>query len=118
MLVVPHGGSGGNCSTTGCVVDLNGACPAELKVVSSAVGGRDVACRSACEAFQQPQYCCSGDKKASQSQNPQAADLPLYNSTMVFLGGQDLSAAAHRGSFLPIMVAVVGAMWRLSELMF
>ncbi|KAK9165157.1 hypothetical protein Scep_000348 [Stephania cephalantha] len=174
MLVVPHGGSGGNCSTTGCVVDLNVACPAELKVASSAVGGgagSDVACKSACEAFQQPQYCCSGEygnpntckptsyseffkhacpraysyayddgtstftcvsadyditfcpslptsKKASQSQNPQAAELPLYNSTMVFLGGPDVSgAAAHMGSLLSMAVAVV-AMWRLSELMF
>ncbi|KAK9164491.1 hypothetical protein Syun_005393 [Stephania yunnanensis] len=61
MLVVPHGGSGGNCSTTGCVVDLNVACPAELKVVSSTGAGADVACKSACEAFQQPQYCCSGE---------------------------------------------------------
>ncbi|KAF2319907.1 hypothetical protein GH714_020358 [Hevea brasiliensis] len=27
MLVVPQGGSGQNCSRTGCVVDLNGSCP-------------------------------------------------------------------------------------------
>ncbi|KAJ0085521.1 hypothetical protein Patl1_09532 [Pistacia atlantica] len=59
MLVVPQGGSGQNCSTTGCVVDLNGACPSELKVMSE--DGKDgVACKSACEAFQQPQYCCNG----------------------------------------------------------
>ncbi|KAL6295563.1 hypothetical protein ACE6H2_003705 [Prunus campanulata] len=31
MLVVPQGGSGTNCSNTGCVVDLNGLCPSELK---------------------------------------------------------------------------------------
>ncbi|XP_071925209.1 thaumatin-like protein 1b [Coffea arabica] len=58
MLVVPQGGSGGNCTTTGCVVDLNGACPSDLKVTSS--DGEKVACKSACAAFGQAQYCCSG----------------------------------------------------------
>lgn len=60
MLVVPQGGdSGGNCSSTGCVVDLNGACPSELKV-ASVDGKQGVACKSACEAFATPEYCCSG----------------------------------------------------------
>ncbi|PIA57307.1 hypothetical protein AQUCO_00600208v1 [Aquilegia coerulea] len=58
MLVVPQGGTGGNCSTTGCVVELNGMCPNELKVASS--DGNGVACKSACEAFGEAQYCCSG----------------------------------------------------------
>ncbi|MQL95572.1 hypothetical protein Taro_028241 [Colocasia esculenta] len=61
MLVVPQGaptGAGGNCTTTGCLVDLNGVCPSELKV--TAVGGEGVACRSACEAFGNAEYCCSG----------------------------------------------------------
>ncbi|CAJ2646594.1 unnamed protein product [Trifolium pratense] len=61
MLIEPHGEtSGGNCMTTGCSVDLNAACPLELKVMSSD-GGEGVACKSACEAFGDPQYCCSGD---------------------------------------------------------
>ncbi|KAL2512868.1 Pathogenesis-related thaumatin superfamily protein [Abeliophyllum distichum] len=58
MLVVPHGGSGANCTTTGCVSDLNGACPSDLRVTSS--DGEDVACKSACLAFGKEQYCCSG----------------------------------------------------------
>ncbi|KAK8483173.1 hypothetical protein V6N13_058946 [Hibiscus sabdariffa] len=59
MLVVPQGGTGQNCTNTGCVVDLNGSCPSELKVMST--DGRDgLACKSACEAFGDPQYCCSG----------------------------------------------------------
>ncbi|XVF63677.1 hypothetical protein PTKIN_Ptkin09bG0105700 [Pterospermum kingtungense] len=59
MMVVPQGGTGQNCTNTGCVVDLNGSCPSELKVMST--DGKDgVACKSACEAFKQPQYCCSG----------------------------------------------------------
>ncbi|XP_038977794.1 thaumatin-like protein 1 isoform X1 [Phoenix dactylifera] len=64
MLVVPQGASspGGNCSATGCLVDLNGVCPSDLKVVLAGVdgGSESVACKSACEAFGSPQYCCSG----------------------------------------------------------
>nr|DAD22420.1 TPA_asm: hypothetical protein HUJ06_023883 [Nelumbo nucifera] len=61
MLIVPQGGSAGNCSSTGCLADVNAACPSELKVVSSSVErSESVACKSACEAFGQPQYCCSG----------------------------------------------------------
>ncbi|KAK9948420.1 hypothetical protein M0R45_003995 [Rubus argutus] len=57
MTVAPQGGTGGNCTTTGCVVDLNSGCPSELKVTASDEG---VACKSACEAFGDPMYCCSG----------------------------------------------------------
>ncbi|KAB1997617.1 hypothetical protein ES319_D12G036100v1 [Gossypium barbadense] len=54
MLVVAKGGKGGNCCATGCLLDLNGACPPQLR------GDGGVGCRSACEAFGDPQYCCSG----------------------------------------------------------
>ncbi|CAN6485328.1 unnamed protein product [Victoria cruziana] len=57
MLVSPQGGSG-NCTATGCLVDLNGLCPSVLQV--SSAGDSVVACKSACEAFGDPQYCCSG----------------------------------------------------------
>ncbi|OWM66443.1 hypothetical protein CDL15_Pgr013660 [Punica granatum] len=58
MMIVPQGGSGaGNCTATGCAGNLNTACPTELKV-NDGTGG--VACKSACEAFGDPQYCCSG----------------------------------------------------------
>ncbi|XP_008788393.2 thaumatin-like protein 1b [Phoenix dactylifera] len=62
MLVTPQDASaGGNCSPTGCLVDLNGVCPSDLKVLASADGGSEsVACKSACDAFGSPQYCCSG----------------------------------------------------------
>ncbi|XP_030514522.1 pathogenesis-related thaumatin-like protein 3.5 isoform X3 [Rhodamnia argentea] len=63
MLVVPQGAAttsgAGNCTATGCVADLNTACPQELKVTSTGSQG-GVACRSACGAFGDPQYCCSG----------------------------------------------------------
>ncbi|XP_042387172.1 thaumatin-like protein 1 [Zingiber officinale] len=62
MLVVPEGGSGGTCGSTGCLVDLNALCPSDLKVVlaQSDGGSEGVACKSACEAFGTPEYCCSG----------------------------------------------------------
>ncbi|XP_004292943.1 PREDICTED: thaumatin-like protein 1b [Fragaria vesca subsp. vesca] len=53
MLVEPSGGSG-DCSITGCSVNLNKGCPSELQF------GGGAGCRSACEAFQTPEYCCSG----------------------------------------------------------
>lgn len=57
MLVEVKGGSrsgSGSCASTGCTVDLNQKCPAELRVESGD------ACRSACEAFGTEQYCCKG----------------------------------------------------------
>lgn len=59
MLVVTRGGTSGDCSATGCLIDLNAVCPAELKVVMRGDRRRSVACRSACEAFGDPAYCCS-----------------------------------------------------------
>ncbi|KAF7134559.1 hypothetical protein RHSIM_Rhsim08G0032900 [Rhododendron simsii] len=61
MLVVPQGGTGGgNCTATGCVVDLNGSCPAALQVIGATYGSECVACKSACETFGDPMYCCTG----------------------------------------------------------
>ncbi|KAG8497614.1 hypothetical protein CXB51_008798 [Gossypium anomalum] len=57
MMVSPHGGKGGNCSSAGCAAELNSNCPLELKVVDRSEG---VACNSACNAFGDPKYCCSG----------------------------------------------------------
>eukprot|EP00268_Persea_americana_P021239 TRINITY_DN21202_c0_g2_i1.p1 TRINITY_DN21202_c0_g2~~TRINITY_DN21202_c0_g2_i1.p1 ORF type:complete len:315 (-),score=35.01 TRINITY_DN21202_c0_g2_i1:464-1408(-) len=56
MVVAGSGGSG-MCGTTGCVVDLNRRCPAELRVGE----GEGEGCRSACEAFGRAEYCCSGE---------------------------------------------------------
>ena len=61
MLVVARDGTGG-CSATGCLINLNGACPSELRVAAPARNGSrgaSVACKSACEAFRDPMYCCS-----------------------------------------------------------
>ncbi|GMH03274.1 hypothetical protein Nepgr_005113 [Nepenthes gracilis] len=69
MLVVPEGGSGANCTSTGCVVDLNSACPSDLRVLSDD-SGETVACKSACDAFNQPQYCCSGSYSSPDTCKP------------------------------------------------
>ncbi|KAL3505409.1 hypothetical protein ACH5RR_035250 [Cinchona calisaya] len=53
MIVEAIGGSG-DCGTTGCATDLNRMCPNELR------GGNGQSCKSACEAFGSPEYCCSG----------------------------------------------------------
>lgn len=41
-----------SCAKTGCVDDLNQRCPPELTLGSAG------ACRSACQAFGSPEYCC------------------------------------------------------------
>ncbi|KAI4366394.1 hypothetical protein MLD38_022276 [Melastoma candidum] len=52
-------GGTGQCQYAGCVNDLNTNCPQELAVADGT--GQAVACRSACEAFQKPEYCCTGN---------------------------------------------------------
>ncbi|PIN15027.1 hypothetical protein CDL12_12333 [Handroanthus impetiginosus] len=54
-VMVDVSGGSGQCTPTGCVEDLNQRCPAELRVEG---GG---ACRSACDAFSTPEYCCKGE---------------------------------------------------------
>ncbi|XP_037484293.1 thaumatin-like protein 1 [Triticum dicoccoides] len=61
VLVEPSSGerpggasSAGSCASAGCAADLNAMCPAELR------SGGGAACRSACDAFGRPEYCCSG----------------------------------------------------------
>ncbi|XP_020573033.1 thaumatin-like protein 1b [Phalaenopsis equestris] len=56
LAMLVEGGKG-RCAPAGCAVDLNQRCPAELRVGE----GETTACRSACEAFRRPEYCCSGE---------------------------------------------------------
>ncbi|KAH0465740.1 hypothetical protein IEQ34_005843 [Dendrobium chrysotoxum] len=61
MLVCPTPSTaspGGNCTATGSLVDLNGLCSSNLKVILSDSGGQSVACKSACNAFGKPEFCC------------------------------------------------------------
>ncbi|XP_062102583.1 thaumatin-like protein 1 [Humulus lupulus] len=83
MVVAPEGeGAGGNCTTTGCMVDLNPGCPSELKVSSSASAGGEesVACKSACEAFGEPQFCCSGAYATPDTCKPSSYSLFFKNA--------------------------------------
>ncbi|KAK3153457.1 hypothetical protein QOZ80_2BG0173190 [Eleusine coracana subsp. coracana] len=56
VLVEPSRSASGpaSCAAAGCAADLNAMCPAELRA------GGGAACRSACDAFGRPDYCCSG----------------------------------------------------------
>ncbi|GAV85684.1 Thaumatin domain-containing protein, partial [Cephalotus follicularis] len=54
MSIIP---SNGSCKRIGCRSDVNQHCPAGLQVKRN---NRVVACKSACFAFNQPQYCCTG----------------------------------------------------------
>ncbi|PON97444.1 Thaumatin [Trema orientale] len=57
VLVKPEGGSGGGgCNSTSCPASVNDVCPDELAVKGG--DGSVIACRSACLAFDQSQYCC------------------------------------------------------------
>ncbi|PWA43540.1 Thaumatin [Artemisia annua] len=69
MTVLPQGGTGG-CNITGCFTDLNLNCPSELRLTGASDGGGSVACRSACEAFADPKYCCSGAYSTPQTCSP------------------------------------------------
>ncbi|KAL3734275.1 hypothetical protein ACJRO7_023600 [Eucalyptus globulus] len=72
MLVAPQGGKGGrgNCTSVGCTGDLNAACPSELRVAAGGGGSGVAACKSACDAFRRPQYCCSGAYGSPQACKP------------------------------------------------
>ncbi|KAK1433552.1 hypothetical protein QVD17_10463 [Tagetes erecta] len=56
--IKPIGGTG-DCQYAGCISDLNKNCVPVLKVVDSS--GMVVACKSECDAFNVPRFCCTGD---------------------------------------------------------
>lgn len=53
-----------DCTRAGCNSDLNSHCPNELAV---RIGGRTVACKSACAAFNTDEYCCRGAHNTPQT---------------------------------------------------
>ncbi|XP_059453296.1 pathogenesis-related thaumatin-like protein 3.5 [Corylus avellana] len=68
MLIVPIGGTG-DCQYAGCTADLNGDCPKELQVTDSN-SGSVVACKSACTAFNTPEFCCTGNHSMPETCTP------------------------------------------------
>ncbi|KAH7288852.1 hypothetical protein KP509_31G046600 [Ceratopteris richardii] len=49
-----------DCGTAGCIADLNLNCPKELQLLSDTDQSSVIGCKSACEAFQSSEYCCTG----------------------------------------------------------
>ncbi|KAK9062863.1 hypothetical protein SSX86_020053 [Deinandra increscens subsp. villosa] len=56
------------CATTDCPVDINGQCPNELAVKDGS--GGTIGCKSACLAFNTPEYCCNGDHSTPETCPP------------------------------------------------
>ncbi|KAM1013907.1 hypothetical protein TB2_043804 [Malus domestica] len=56
LVVTPLNGKG-NCSVSGCDMDLRPNCPNELAFKAN---GKTVGCRSACDVFDTDEYCCRG----------------------------------------------------------
>ncbi|KAF3452678.1 hypothetical protein FNV43_RR03111 [Rhamnella rubrinervis] len=56
VSIIPEGGSG-SCKAVKCLSDLNKRCPNGLQVRWH---GRVIGCKSACMAFNKPEYCCTG----------------------------------------------------------
>ncbi|KAH7847334.1 hypothetical protein Vadar_024844 [Vaccinium darrowii] len=67
MGIRPSGGTG-DCKYAGCVSDLNKNCPPELQILTS--DRSVVACKSACAAFNKPEYCCTGNHSTPQTCSP------------------------------------------------
>ncbi|KAL1557167.1 pathogenesis-related thaumatin-like protein 3.5 [Salvia divinorum] len=67
-ISVQASGGTGDCQSAGCVSDVNANCPKELQVVDGA--GAVVACRSACAAFETPEFCCTGAHATSATCGP------------------------------------------------
>nr|KYP66592.1 hypothetical protein KK1_012889 [Cajanus cajan] len=78
MKVKPRGGitGTGSCKATGCVMDLNVACPTELKVTRD---GESVACNSSCKTRALP--CLSSEFFKSACPNDRAS----FTASLVFL---------------------------------
>ncbi|KAK4583061.1 hypothetical protein RGQ29_026010 [Quercus rubra] len=67
VSVATRGGTG-KCKASSCPANVNAVCPAKLQVKGS--DGSVLACKSACIAFNQPQYCCTGPFRPPKSCPP------------------------------------------------
>ncbi|XWS66805.1 hypothetical protein CRYUN_Cryun05aG0232300 [Craigia yunnanensis] len=65
LSIAPQLGGLGGCTPVSCTANVNAVCPQELQVKGS--DGSVVGCKSACLAFNQPQYCCIGAFSTSQT---------------------------------------------------
>ncbi|XP_012567937.1 thaumatin-like protein 1 [Cicer arietinum] len=93
VSVTPQGGAE-DCRSTSCPANVNKVCPNNFAVKGSK--GDVIACKSACLAFNQPRYCCSGDfaspdkcpptsySKIFKTQCPQAYSYAFDDKTSTF----------------------------------
>lgn len=75
LSVAPQGGSGNKCTLTSCTGNVNRVCPSQLAVKGP--NGNVIACKSACAALNQPQYCCTGKFNKPET-------CPPTNYSMIF----------------------------------
>lgn len=57
VAVAPQDGSGSGCGVTGCVFNIHGGCPDELKVMDR--NQSIIGCNSPCNVFHTNESCCS-----------------------------------------------------------
>ncbi|XP_021755241.1 thaumatin-like protein 1 isoform X2 [Chenopodium quinoa] len=76
LSVVPQGGTN-ECPATSCAANLNIQCPETLSFKDTK--GSTIGCKSACLAFNQPQYCCTGEYKTPQTCPPTNQSLYFKN---------------------------------------
>ncbi|KAK7345479.1 hypothetical protein VNO77_16083 [Canavalia gladiata] len=73
VSISPEGGTG-ECATSTCPVNINDQCPEQLQQRDS--NGNVIACKSACEAFGDDQYCCTGNNSTPETCPP--TDFSLF----------------------------------------
>ncbi|KAK2368706.1 Thaumatin-like protein 1 [Trifolium repens] len=76
VSITPQGGSG-ECKATSCPNDVNKVCPPNFSVHGS--DGSVIACKSACLALNQPEYCCTGDYASPDKCPPNAYSMIFKN---------------------------------------
>ncbi|KAJ0096300.1 hypothetical protein Patl1_27257 [Pistacia atlantica] len=92
VAVARENGSGSKCVKATCSANVNAVCPTELQVKGT--DGSVIACKSACEQFKDPKYCCTGAYADNcpptnyatifKNQCPQAYSYPKDDASSVF----------------------------------
>ncbi|KDP36620.1 hypothetical protein JCGZ_08436 [Jatropha curcas] len=89
VSISPRGGFGNACIPASCARNVNSNCPNEL-AVKGQDGNSVIGCKSACVAFNRPEYCCTDTCKPTnyskffKNQCPQAYSYALDDSTSTF----------------------------------
>uniref|UniRef100_A0A6N2MKC7 Thaumatin-like protein n=1 Tax=Salix viminalis TaxID=40686 RepID=A0A6N2MKC7_SALVM len=66
ISITPQGGS--DCNSTSCAANVDAVCDPKLAVTGA--DGTVIACKSACLAFDQPQYCCTPPNNTTETCPP------------------------------------------------